>query len=1431
MSAVINTFLEGLNLNLSDYTLKNTQLRIGMNIRILDLDSSSYVITNIRGTEIGFTLSPGFVPLAAKQFDNVIYILSINPDTSFCELGSFGSPGTGYSPIINPLRLWSIKTAGDYGLAGHTYFTMTASPKVSDLMSTPLVMPINTTLQLSYTWGISDVGASAFSGSIVYTFYSSSTILYTKTFTFSGSGDIAPSTTIETHLFSTGNLTSVTLQVFKTTGSAAILVTPLLQAIETGGIEDIYRPFSNLDGGPFDTTVFGYSLGDFVKMELQAEYDGSINVILFEKDVPPRIINSGFLRSDSGTLIISPLRPSDASSNQYTSNSVDEQTKLILSSSVVLQVALSSISSGGQLKYGTYIYYFAYQTEDFNNTDIIGQSGLCAIFTGLDAGHIKGGLSSQTTDKKVTLTLSRIDTNYTYLKIYALYSSGEQGLEQQLLEFTVPTQITGSTMTITHSGFEEVSVISQDVVNVNFEAIDAAASGAQINGYLMAAGIREQSVDFSQFKAASLMVTATAASPHAMSYTGSLSAVEGYDDPTNIYNYTSLFLGEAYAYRMVWILAGGVLTPPYPVTGIDYATGGNPTNSDGIVRLPFPSSSNISYSQLLSQIYARGVKFDISALPSPAVAAAIGFFFVRAERNPSLLAQGYLVPTTMVPPIEYLNYPDWFSNNQAGTEITSYRLVPSVDNMMESFNKDTSSGGGDQFAVDVTHSNKFLNNMPIAVNHFGAGSSSTTANLTGYVDNYPQNAYAFISPDAIANESKAISIIGQRQGMYARQIAKVSAHVTGEVAPLGAFDGGGTTVHVGLIYDTFSLSYYSSPVTKSIDYCDFIPNESFTAGTVPSTFGTSFGSKVSTGYTYLSSAVTYRVSLGYNSYFGMKITALTDATPSATNPRGGNARIPAGAWLTNWECAGLNYHNYDSIVPFAFLVNIYPSSSLFNLTDLYPDTDSLSYKQIGQRYIWTDVISSTVTVYSGDCFIGKTYRKLYQSTYRNPLTPADNRNMDSGLVISMICESNYNTNLRNPIRYDASETEDRSFYPYQSRGDYPSFRTYRYPETLECSLGYNPGLGSKIYTPQSSLDPVIRTNFFSRVAFSGKHIPNAFKNGYRSFTGNNFQDYDSSMGAIVDVLNHQNQLLIIFQHGVGIVSVEQRVETSKDSSGPIVAEPNGVLPPNCGVPSRTLGCQNPLSICQSPQAVYAVDVDKRRIWQMTDQVKAISDEKVSAFLENNPIVNPRTGYDYKYSEVLFTTDNWTLVYREGMEKFTSFYSFLPSYYASRGSQLYGFDGSEFEKHNSAITHRIYGNLVDSYVEFVVPVHYNEANQPITNVYDVFQIVSNEVVPKSVEFFTYANDSKRLFTLDSAACKQYCKVIDQISPFTEISPFNYQDQRFIFPIPTTTVYNGSLDNWEVDSRMRHFYLIVRVTYNTDLDLQLMEVITKFRLSRS
>jgi hypothetical protein len=135
---------------------------------------------------------------------------------------------------------------------------------------------------------------------------------------------------------------------------------------------------------------------------------------------------------------------------------------------------------------------------------------------------------------------------------------------------------------------------------------------------------------------------------------------------------------------------------------------------------------------------------------------------------------------------------------------------------------------------------------------------------------------------------------------------------------------------------------------------------------------------------------------------------------------------------------------------------------------------------------------------------------------------------------------------------------------------------------------------------------------------------------------------------------------------------------------------SNVLPENPKIISDMFGSQWPESVLKvpgrtgdAPQYVYGVDTVAKKIWRTDgNSIECISDFKVQEFLNNNitlgereltPIIgirNVKTHYNAFKRDVMFTFyDNtygfeekvWNLCWNELLQKFITFYSWVPSY--------------------------------------------------------------------------------------------------------------------------------------------------------------------------
>jgi hypothetical protein len=576
-----NTFHEGLNMDISDYLLRNSMSRNCMNMRLLDLDGTSYAITTIRGTEGRFQLTQNYIPIASREYNDILYIFSGRLDITGQYFENF-ELGSYYSP--------------DYNNPG--------------------------------------------------------------------------------------------------------------QYLEQ------YKPFQNLDDNDFNVTnaIWDIKPWSFVDMTIQPEYDQSVNIIITAKNNPPRIINSGFDKDWNVT-----ERRGGANTNEYTSASVDTETRLVLRSQKIMNVAFSAIENGGKLTAGNYVYIFRYQTADFNETDVVNQSLICSVFEGYDENKNAASVNIETT-KRVRLTLSNIDTDFAYVKVYFQYSTGENSLDQRFYEIIQPITINNKTsFDFIHDGYEETQEISAEAINLDFTAFDSVTSNTQAQGYLLLGGIKKDAVEYEQIAEAIQNVIVT-------TQLNSFEVNSPYNNPSNIYNYLSAFSGETYPYGIVIIMKDGSLSPVFPIQGYDRVNWSNLNTAQqnnikikGLYR--FETIENIPFHSASLKSIAKGLKLNLSSIPQSIKDNSIGLFVVRGKRKPDLISQGILIPTLQVPSFDFTrdpqinninddgNYYDEFSNLT-----TDYKSFPILDSLVEPFVQYNQEGGSNDNFVILTDGTNRIDN-------------------------------------------------------------------------------------------------------------------------------------------------------------------------------------------------------------------------------------------------------------------------------------------------------------------------------------------------------------------------------------------------------------------------------------------------------------------------------------------------------------------------------------------------------------------------------------------------------------------------------------------------------------------------------------------------------------------------------------------------
>lgn len=337
------------------------------------------------------------------------------------------------------------------------------------------------------------------------------------------------------------------------------------------------------------------------------------------------------------------------------------------------------------------------------------------------------------------------------------------------------------------------------------------------------------------------------------------------------------------------------------------------------------------------------------------------------------------------------------------------------------------------------------------------------------------------------------------------------------------------------------------------------------------------------------------------------------------------------------------------------------------------------------------------TYYRGDCYICQYSHRIIRN-FNDPSAPYNDKIVDEnswkenydpdatekyadinlgdvnavqlGLWLTFQLRSSYNLNIRT---VDKSHVDEylmcgnyRSFYPNYGQ---MALGSQKIPDSDQYNKGFTKSVSEKFYFEVPDV-PYIKQEFQNRIVFSDIHINDAYKNGFRVLRTMNHKDYPMTHGSITKLVELQNALLVVFEHGIGIVTINNSAEY-----------PSQILS-DIKIISDMYGSQWKDSIIKTPSGVYGVDTVAKKIWRVKDGVlELISDMKVQEFLNNNitltereltPIIgirNVKTLYNAFKHDVMFTFyDNlhgiheksWNLCWNEMLGIFTTFYSWIPS---------------------------------------------------------------------------------------------------------------------------------------------------------------------------
>lgn len=1048
----------------------------------------------------------------------------------------------------------------------------------------------------------------------------------------------------------------------------------------------------------FETSELEFDIQHPVSVLPQYSYDGSVNLIVNDGKSFPKLINSRFSAREKNTYEIVDRNGNDDTNIYDQGNQFNIDVSLFKQYVEIPKVDFFGTFSGGYVPIGNYFFYFKYADADGNETDFVAESGLVSVFIGNTNVGAHTGVLKQSSNKLIKFVITNVDSAYSKCIVYGVRNSCTQNGTPTTEAFKILKDYNinrGGFCNIIITGLEEKQEISISELNIQHVTVDSAATQAVAKNRLFLGNIKRTKIPQEELADLSLrFLPKLFLKPYDLTIDENYtieSAETGYYDPKYIYDYVGYWDEEYYRLGIVYILKDNSLSDVFNIRGHGNLHSGTRYN-----HFPVQTNGNrnyINYDSVTNRIISGNVGLDenikgviyidetsditdqiihFKIETSQAVLTELGkyakgFFFVRQKRIPTTLAQALTIAV----------------DNCSGTPL------------------------------------------------IGVGSSQdntgfTESQLKNFDSTYSANSELFLAERFLTNDR--ILLHNYQDRLY--PISKVDIKQYGAICP--DYDVDYPTLNAYLTGDINAIKYSKTQPKQShftrdlgnerhyynIEY-EGNSNNNEPILNIP-IIGVQDNDKLLAVKDFKFSA---RAGMGEEAF---QIAYLK--SKSRSDKANNLMRASYGPFL------GLG----SSVLQPGKLIDIKIPNFNAGQHDTYMQIrfeDKSPYYAISERFALKEFQASDseesvqiTNLFRGDCYLCQFTHRINrnfqdstsptndiiidQDTWKtnysvskvedlNKINLGDVNAVKIGSWVTFRVRSSKNLNIRTLDESNIDEAimfgHPRGFYPQLEMSD---DGMYKIPEALIYNKGFEVSVGNQANYNVPEV-PYLKDNFETRIMYSELNVNDSFQNGFRVFNATNFVDYPRTYGSITKLVEIADNLLCVFEHGVAIIPIQERVVAGEGIGGNVFINTNEVLPNTLEVLSDKFGSQWIESIVKTSSFVYGVDTVAKKIWRSDgENFEIISDLKIQKFLvdhislkerENYPIVgirNVKTHYNAHKDDVLFTFyDNlyghqeeiWNICFNELLNKWITFYSWVPSYSENIDNMYFSFDRNTSKK--------------------------------------------------------------------------------------------------------------------------------------------------------
>lgn len=1029
----------------------------------------------------------------------------------------------------------------------------------------------------------------------------------------------------------------------------------------------------------FDTNKIKLDVNHPVDLEIQPAYDNSVNIITNDDKDAPRLINSGWSYEENNTYRRI-LRNQTKQTNYYNEDTLESETRLQRITSTFCKFDLVDVTEGGSCAGGNYTFYLRYADEDENLTPFVAESSKVVVYNGSksDISTIYGTVESASTDKSIVLKITNLDTAFNKFQLYYSreYSDFNGVQKSEFKKVSKLYTIKDSEIEFTFTGIENVEDTTRQELNIQYNIYDRVKTQAQVQNMLFFGNVDSVTPDFTKLQDLAYYIKVSCTSDDGIyKITGDYQAYKGleYYDPKNIYKYTGYLPGEFYRLGVVFVLNNDQCTDVFNLLGCNFSKL-NELN----INLPYVGTSTIDQKEIFMtdsntgevsyrcntkgvfrtpniDIYQGDKVFPIAfnfEIPESVKNGLLdlgikGLFFVRQKRIPILLTQGYglaVSSNSHTPLLPYQKDNKQYYYTQ-GLFNSDRELEPTNIILEASKHQGTIAQG-------LICQEAFLNkNLQSLFN----GSEFKLRRVGMYnceIDN--------ITPESDKESNNGI--IKQRTVNYIPQDSTKSEQI-----------------------DKYRLAYIPPECPSFIIDKYWFSTKAGSAEDFKSIRSLEWNESSASKPMYNQADKCSRVIRGN---FGPFIGVLTDS-----------GIVPNGIY----NIYTTEYDGEDGIHEQIIKTRSQNNEPYTAITDRF-SLDELN----------------SITAYRGDCFTGLISCKM-EYNFLDSNTPLNNKIISTGeqfqegdtldkidfenskvinladwnaVQLGYVFTYRFMSSMNLSIRSINEQYTDerslfggyRSFYPH-NKFTYSS--NWKLPESDILNFGLSNNRNHIDFFEHPSV-PYIKDQFDTRIAFSNIQVDNAFKNSYRIFQGLSYQDLERTYGALTKILPLGANLFGVFEHGLGIIPINEKALIQTTTGQNIHMYGTGVIQSQITVVSQDYGSTWEDSVINTPDGIYGVDTWAKKIWKYSARgFELISDQQVQSFLNENinlseadktPIMayrNVKTHYNNFKGDVMFTFYNsdktWNLCYNERLKRWTTRYSWTPLLSANRQNSFISID--------------------------------------------------------------------------------------------------------------------------------------------------------------